>query len=457
MYIWEELQKEYEGTELGDERLNGRLLRVAEAMSIKPDETFPSMMGETELAGAYRFFNNASVEFEDVLFSHMSATAGRCFESKKKVYMVHDTTDFTFSAKRQGLGRIRGSKEQGFLSHVSMAVEVADSGMADPLGVLSVQNWTRGKRVKRSEKVSPRARQKDPRRESVRWYRGVEAARIHLADKPCVHVMDREADMYDLMADMHRDNESWIIRSCVDRRTSEGLKISDMKMGALRLTREVALSRRKAHPIPAAQKNHPPRKSRLATLSIQASCLTLVRPKDLVGDYPSSLSLNMVVVQEKHPPKGQPPVFWRLLTSEPIDTAEDIAAIVDGYRCRWVIEEFFKVLKTGCRIEQRQFDDYHALLNVFAVFIPIAWRALRLRAYSTMKSKTKAHRLLTPDEMFVLGKKSNLQDNASIQDALLAIAKLGGHLKRNGPPGWIVLLRGLHKLQLLCDALQTLR
>jgi hypothetical protein len=84
-------------------------------------------------------------------------------------------------------------------------------------------------------------------------------------------------------------------------------------------------------------------------------------------------------VLERDCPKGQEPIVWYLVTNEPIDTAEQVAEVVDAYRARWVIEEFFKALKTGCQIEKRQMESYEALRIALALFLPIAVRLLALR------------------------------------------------------------------------------
>ena len=143
---------------------------------------------------------------------------------------------------------------------------------------------------------------------------------------------------------------------------------------------------------------------------------------------------------------------WRLWTLEPIDTAEDVLAIVDAYRSRWVIEEYFKALKSGCAVEKRQLESTAALLNALAIFVPIAWRLLLLRALARDAADTPATRVLTRTQLrcldFALTKlrRTNLGKRPTTRDAMLGVAGLGGHIKNNGDPGWIVLGRGFDKL-----------
>jgi hypothetical protein len=164
-------------------------------------------------------------------------------------------------------------------------------------------------------------------------------------------------------------------------------------------------------------------------------------------------SLNVVYVCEVDPPETESPVEWVLLTSEPIETTEQILQVVDWYRARWVIEELFKALKSGCSVEKRQLQSFHALSNALALLLPIAWRLLLLRHMARDQPTAPATTVLAPDEITVLRSfgRRKLPDLPTARDALLAVAALGGHLKRNGEPGWQTLARGLEKLHTLTE------
>lgn len=143
------------------------------------------------------------------------------------------------------------------------------------------------------------------------------------------------------------------------------------------------------------------------------------------------------------------PVEWTLLTTEPIESPADVERIVDIYRTRWLIEEYFKALKTGCSIEKRQLESKHSLLNALAVFIPIAWRLLRLRNLARDEAEAPATDALSDVQIEVLiatSKKRKLPLKPTVREALLAVAALGGNIKNNGEPGWMVLGRGYDRL-----------
>jgi hypothetical protein len=138
-----------------------------------------------------------------------------------------------------------------------------------------------------------------------------------------------------------------------------------------------------------------------------------------------------------------------------VASPEQVLAVVDAYRGRWVIEEYFKALKSGCAIEKRQLESSAGLQNTLAVFIPIAWRLLQLRTLSRDAAATPAGGLLSPVQLvclqLALGKRGRplLPETPTARDVMLGIAGLGGHIKNNGDPGWIVLGRGLDRLLLL--------
>ena len=165
----------------------------------------------------------------------------------------------------------------------------------------------------------------------------------------------------------------------------------------------------------------------------------------------ASLALNVVRVWELTPPEGEKPVEWLLLTSEPITTPEQIARVVDWYRSRWVIEEFFKALKTGCSYEKRQLESFHALRNALAIFAPIAWQILLVRTEARHRPESPARGVVSEDQLAVLraAARKPLPSAPTARHVMLAIAALGGHLPRNGEPGWLVLARGLEKLDTL--------
>jgi hypothetical protein len=434
---------------LGDARLTRRLALMADRAMSAPDAGFPQMVAsDAELEGVYRFLSNEAVTAEAILRPHVDATLERA-RAQGTVLAIHDTTSFEFGgvSPRDGLGLMVGSG-QGFFAHVALAVAPGEARLA--LGVLGLEHWRRTQRKKSNHKKNTRD---DPQRESLRWGRmlaQVESSASSAAFQ-CIHVMDREADIIDLLLDARRLGARYVIRAAHDRAVFDCDEHVRERIATLepKLRLTIALSARHDRGRPGVvRKRHPKRAARLATIEI-AACTVDLRPGPYHPGEPP-LRVNVVHVREVNPPRGEAPVDWLVYTTEAIETEEQLVAVVDVYRARWVIEEYFKALKTGCALEKRQLESYRALTNALAMFMPIAWRLLVARSISRIAPKAPARTIVTPVQLRLLVHKLELQRAPrSAEDAVYAVARLGGHLRRNGPPGWQTLGRGFEALLLM--------
>lgn len=430
-----------------DARLNKRLANIIERVAVEPGKSFPRVFSSAELEGAYRFFSNTHVTPEEILAPHVDAVRARCVDAKR-VLVVHDSTDFSFrvDGERQNLGRARTSN-QTFYAHASLALSA--DGSRKPLGVAELKTWTRGPGRNLKEK------------ERDRWRRQALSVAATLGrDAHVIHVMDREADHYALYAELSQNDVRFVVRGYIDRwvqSDSDGprAKLNEVLSTITRqVIREAPLTKRAPKRSPTKAKTHPARGARDAKLSVGATTIVMPRPKDhRKGSGPDSIRMNVVRVWEEQPPEGEPAVEWILLTNEPIDTPNDVLAIVDHYRARWTIEEFFKALKTGCSFERRQLQDYESLINLLATFAPIAYQALLLRTQARVEPNAPASSVLSADELEVLRElgRRKLPDAPTARDALLAVAALGGHIQYAPDPGWLTISRGYEKLALLTE------
>ena len=369
-------RNEFKGAELGDARRSKRMTELGMALSTLPAASFPRALGDgAKLEAAYRFLRNPDVDAGAMLAPHVRESASRC-GAHTTVVIAHDTTNFRYSSERDGLGRTNSAAKNGFFSHVALAVSPTE--IREPLGVLHVESWARGEQ---REKKHPKKRREDPDRESLRWDRGVIAVEKVVAPTRAIHVMDREADDYELMSELVMHKRRFVIRNRIDRRLDVDEKLHAHAANSPVVTkRDVPLTARKRASLPVKRRMHPPRHARTATLTIKAIEVSLRRPSGVPTSLPEYLPVHVVVVEEVGTPTNEPAVSWRLYTSETIATPADLERIVDLYRCRWVVEEFFKALKTGCAVEKRQLESYHSLVNTLSIYIPIAWRVLRHRS-----------------------------------------------------------------------------
>lgn len=439
--------------EFGDARLSRRLGRIVEAVQAAPDQSLPSLFDDSGLEGAYRFFNNEAVTPEAILQPHVVATLAR-MANEAVTLVVHDTSTMSFDpdGARRGLGRVR-TAGQAFFAHVSLAL--SGDGTRLPLGVVASSHHIRtGAQKKKVEAKN------NPDNERARWGRqvaavaslGAEVARI-------VHVMDREADDFALFAQLASAGHRFVVRLAHDRLLApgaEGFQKLAQAVTQIDATaeREVPLSRRPSGDrSPQQRRIHPVREGRMAKLALGATNVVLRRPRTQPKTLPETLSVNVVRVWEIEAPEGEAPVEWLLLTREPIASAEQLLQIVDWYRARWVIEEFFKAIKTGCAYHTRQLETLEGLVNVLATFMPVAWRMLRMRTQARIAPAAKATTVLPSAMIAVLHvfTRIKLPAKPTAREVLLAVAALGGHQKNNGHPGWITLARGYEKLRTLTE------
>ena len=428
-------------------------------MAHAPAAALPKIAATSaDLEGMYRFFRNPEVRPEALVAVHAQATAERCRQIQSTgtapVIVVHDTTDFEFEHLEAEDFGFLNTGAAGFRGHFALAVN--DTEVRQPLGVLSLQTIFRKQKRRRKKGATGTETSRWGNRESERWGKGIKEVRERIgSDAAIVHVMDREADSFELLDELVRQNDRFVVRLRHDRRAK--LSPDDARWSTLRalvsrstacLKREVPLSPRRKSTAPREARRRPARKSRMATLHYATTQLTIPRPRYLTRSS-TDLSLNVIRVYEVDAPPDEPAVEWLLFTNETVESADDVARVVDTYRCRWVIEEYFKALKTGCAYESRYAGSAHALLNILAVSLPIAAHLIWLRSRSRTNPDAPATDVLTDRQIEVIRRTFRLPwfpEQPTARDVLLAIAENGGHMRSNGEPGWLVLQRGFKTL-----------
>jgi Transposase DNA-binding/Transposase DDE domain len=440
-----ELANEVANGNFPDARLNARLHRIVSGLSAEPKLSMPQAFDEAGLEGAYRFLSNHRVTPAAILSGHFEATRQRC-AAAGIVLVAHDTTSFSYryDGEREGLGRAQPRNDksnQAFYAHFSLAL--AADGTRRPLGIAGFKTWVREPDATGTEYQ----RWEDQIRSSASQLAGVTNA---------IHLTDREADDYEMFCSLKRDGHRFVVR-CHHNRLLDGEGKLREVVGSVASSaeRDVPLTRRRPKRDIAKNKLHPPREQRVARLSVCGSTVALKRPLSPRAhprmETPPSLNINVVRVWEPDPPEGETAIEWYLYTTEPVETSEQQLAVVDFYRARWLIEEYIKAIKTGCDFERRQLQDYESLINLLAIFAPIACRLLLIRSEAAREGETSALNVVSQDELDVLRAlgRRKLSETPTVRDIYLAIAALGGHIKYNGDPGWLTLARGFERLQAL--------
>lgn len=440
--------KELASVDLGDRRRNERAAKVAAAIQAHPDASFPELFGSSDLEAFYRLTNSEAVSADALLEPHRTGAWARAGAEGLRL-VIHDTTEFSFPGEKPRKGLHRRGAASVFWAHVSLLVGLEDAPHVH--GVVGFRAYVVGDHVWQESLATGGTRALDVG--SDRWRDAVAATGGEApAGGSVVHVMDREADDYPLWTAVIEQGGHFVIRSAQNRVTvGENGHLTDVLQNtSFVLRREVWLSRRTKRRPPEERKRHPQRDERFALLSIRFGPVTVRKPHYLCKNkLPKQLDLYVVEVVEEAPPEGEEPVYWRLITTLNVATALDAARVVDIYRKRWLIEEFFRCLKTGCAVEARQAESWAALLATVAFLVPVAVRLLQLRGAAREAPDASAGALLDAVEMAALRHltpKAMISDVPSSGQVMAAIAMLGGHLKSNGEPGVTVLWRGYTRL-----------
>lgn len=433
---------EFAEADLGDVRRTDRVIELATQLAQHPDASLPEACGSrAALKATYRLFSNEAIDPEELLGSHVAATQKRG-QAEPVVLAVQDTTELDWSGHpaTTGLGPIGHPKHRGLMVHTTMAF----TPERVPLGLLGQEVWARdpetvGKRTTRRQRAIAD-------KESHKWLDSVTA--VNEARRVCpttqfISVGDREADVYDLFVMEREVGVELLIRASWDRRIEheERYLWAALLAQPVATRYEVQVPRRQTQP------------ARSATVTLRFAPVEVRPPQHRRAEHLPTASLWAVHVVEEAPPAGVEALEWLLLTTRAVTTLAAAQECVAWYLCRFGIEVWHKVLKSGCRIEARQLETAARLQRCLSLFSVIAWRIL----YATMLSRTlptlPCDVLLELEEWQALycaihNTPTPPATPPTLQEAVKWLAQLGGYLGRrgDGPPGVTVLWRGLQHL-----------
>lgn len=436
--------------QLGDKRLTSRLVTLVQSLARAPDFSLPQALPQWgDLKAAYRFFDNPKAVPEHILAGHIDATWSRA-RTVPLVLAVQDTTylDWTTHPATAGLGALGNYWGRGVVCHTTLAV----TPERVPLGLLAQRNWVRDDTTFGTLSTHKKRAIKD--KESSKWLESVEALAVAREAAPqttFISVGDREADVYELFAMERATGVELLVRASYNRAVSsthrylwETLRASAV-LGAL----EVNVPRHAGEPI------------RCCTLTLRSMLVTLQPPR--ARKQLGKVDVWAILATEAAPPKGDP-IEWLLLTTVPTNGIDDVIERVHWYTCRWTIEVWHRVLKSGCRIESRQLETVERLAVALTLYSIIAWRILYATMLARIDPDLPCTALLSKEEWQALY--CNIQrvpepaiKPPTLAQAVLWIAKLGGFLARksDGAPGPHVLWRGFQHLPHITDMFLIMR
>jgi len=464
------IEEEFGTSDFGDIRLDKRCILLADRLSLKPSESIPAACGTWKnTIGAYRFFDNDKVTEKEILRVHRDAVLKRIREHKT-VLLIQDTTEIDITRPTeqvQDSGPLNDSSRIGFLNHVMLAV--TPDGI--PLGVADTEIWNRdpeefGNNKNKSKGSKEKAKKQKPieEKESFRWLqffrKACEVQTLSPATK-IICISDSEGDIYECFAEGNREDQSgkadWIVRACQNR-SLEGppeekkvyRKLWD-EAGSAKVSGLLEIKVSKNEPSSGGnRKRKQGRSARKCTAEVRAKKVKLKAPYRKGTRLPNT-EVNAVLIRETDPPSDEQAVEWLLLTGLPIDSAEAVETVIHCYCCRWQIEIYFRVLKSGCRVEKRQLETAERYKPCLMLYMIIAWWVMYVMMSGRKCPDMPCDRILSEEEwksvyVIVKHREPPLQI-PTLQEMVGMIARLGGYLgrKNDGPPGpkamWIGMQR----------------
>jgi hypothetical protein len=439
--------------QLGDARLMRRASLVVTQFAKQPSASIPQACEHwSDIKAAYRFLSNEKIEPQQLLAPHAQATVRR-MQAHPTVLAIQDTTQLNYSSHRgtKGLGPIGNNPDKtlGFFLHATLMVTTSGC----PLGIVHATTYRREARAFGSSRdAQVRNRKSMQEKESLRW---LDSLRVCQGLAPAcpqtmiVNIADREGDIYELFAQALSPESQPYVHLLVRMQHNR-----NVQGGTDRLFHHL-----RAQPVEGRLQVKVPRNGtqpeRTAIVSLRYCPVRIDAP--LLKEGLPSLKLWAIEAEEEHPPKGVLAISWRLLTTLPVANVAEATQRIGWYAQRWQIEVMHKVLKSGCRIQERQLETVDRLKRALMVDLVVAWRVMYLHKVLRDQPDQPADQHLSEAEWKVLLWKFSGEPSMrppSIRQAVRWIGQLGGFIgrKSDGEPGPMVLWRGLQRLEDLIEA-----
>jgi hypothetical protein len=324
--------------------------------------------------------------------------------------------------------------------HSSLAVTI--EGV--PLGLAAVKFWTRKKfkgTAALKKKINP-TRIPIEKKESIRWLENLKQSTELLQDPGrCVHIGDRESDIYELFCAAQQIGTHFLVRTCVDRLAGDGDHTIAEEMD------EVAV--KGLHRVEVRDSSGDPDH---AVLEIRYRKIRVLPPIGKQARYPA-LTLTVIHAEERGTPKNRKKIEWKLITDLSVQSRQEAIEKLEWYALRWKIEMFHKILKSGCKAEESKLRTAQRLANLISVFCILSWRVFWMTMLNRSVPDAPPNLALTDVEIDLLDHLVKDKGQRSLRRKPLShyltkIACLGGYLARanDPPPGNTVMWRGLSRL-----------
>lgn len=459
--------------DLGDVRRTRRLVRTADLMCRRPGGTLPQKLNAPkDLRGFYRLVNRDEVTHGAIIEAHREIVWNRIEATKGPVLILHDATEMDFTSRESlsdDLGQIGNGNHRGYIVQNSLAV------VPKTRQVLGLCNQVLHHRatVPANETIAQKRKRKS--RESLLWIHGVSPL---INNEKLVDVCDQGADTFEFLEHEVGSGRRFVIRAAYDRGILVGhgdatsgsnhlrtyaAQLPEAGRWTLSVTSRVSTK----SPKKKGKKKKVKRIARNAEMAVSFAPVQIKPPGKKNGNHGNTpLKVWVIRVWEVNPPKGQERLEWFLVTNEPVQSFEDAYRIVGWYECRWIVEEYHKGMKTGCRIESPQFTTEERLQPTIALLSIVTLTLLNMRDASRRADakQRNATEIICADYVSVLSawRHGKVKLDWTIHDFFFALARLGGHQNRKSDhaPGWQTIWNGWKDLQaMVCgvDVMETVK
>lgn len=429
--------------QLGDQRRANRAVKLAQQVAEHPDGSTPDQTERwSDCKAAYRLFDQQDVTFSALAGPHWELTR----QQQAGVYLlIGDTThvDIGWHRQVQGLAPIGDGHSQGFLLHSSLMINAETEEI---IGLAGQELYYRKPAPKKESTRQRRQRE----RESEVWGRVIDLVGPPQGTARFIHVLDAGADNLEVYCHLQLQGAGWVVRAAQLHRKVHAGDGEQMPLTTL-LEQQPLLGSYRLEL--RARKGQP---ARWAQLEVRSTPVVLPVPSNgspfLRASGMTEIPMWVVEVREVNPPPGVEPLHWVLYTSEASRTFAAAWRVIEYYEQRPVIEEFHKALKTGCRLEERQYQTAPRWEAVTGLLSVVAVRLLQLKSVARMDPQRPANRVVPARWITMLERlRTSPRPIHTVRDFFRGLAGLGGFLgrKHDGEPGWITIWRGLTKL-ILC-------
>ena len=407
-------ENEFGSAPLEDKRLSERLVSIATAKANTPGASIGEVLegDKAAIKGYYRMIekpdtSDSAITMENILAPHRKQTIRR-MQGQRTVLCIQDTStlNYTHLEDCEGLDEITGSNQTGV---VPKGLFLHSTFVADPnglpLGILKSRTVSPAKKSK-ADKRLPRDIPVEEKK-TFTWiehHRDMVEVAKHMPNTRLIDVCDREGDFFELFDEQRRNPRvELLVRASHDRRLAPARKLfSEIRALPVQNVIDLYVPRKSARPKKSRQKASPARKERDAELEIRYMPFKIKSPDHGLLTDKEPVDLWIVHALEKNPPEGNKAIEWFILTTIKINNTTDAEECLRWYSKRWQIEEWHRVLKSGCRIEKLGHKTADRLRRAIAINLVIAWRIMLIKQMYRQTPDLPAQVLFTDTEILTL-------------------------------------------------------